>query len=110
VRASSNSSRPRLHLCLVDEPQGFSSSVPPVVAVTAPLVMLRFHGRNRETWEKKGISTAENSATSTSRASCSRGSPTCATWRNVQAGCMPFQQLLLGLRRPQREDLGTLLS
>ena len=44
---------------VVDEPQGFASSVPPVVAVTAPLGMVRFHGRNRETWEKKGISTAE---------------------------------------------------
>jgi uncharacterized protein YecE (DUF72 family) len=44
---------------VVDEPQGFTSSVPPVVAVTAPLGMVRFHGRNRETWEKKGISTAE---------------------------------------------------
>jgi uncharacterized protein YecE (DUF72 family) len=43
----------------VDEPQGFSSSVPPVVATTAPLAMVRFHGRNRETWEKKGISTTE---------------------------------------------------
>ncbi len=43
----------------VDEPQGFASSVPPVVAVTAALGMVRFHGRNRETWEKKGISTAE---------------------------------------------------
>jgi uncharacterized protein YecE (DUF72 family) len=43
----------------VDEPQGFASSVPPVAAVTAPLGMVRFHGRNRETWEKKGISTAE---------------------------------------------------
>jgi uncharacterized protein YecE (DUF72 family) len=43
----------------VDEPQGFSSSVPPVVATTAPYAMVRFHGRNRETWEKKGISTAE---------------------------------------------------
>lgn len=43
----------------VDEPQGFSSSVPPVSAATAPLAMVRFHGRNRETWEKKGISTAE---------------------------------------------------
>ena len=43
----------------VDEPQGFSSSVPPVAAVTAPLAMVRFHGRNRDTWEKKGISTAE---------------------------------------------------
>ncbi len=44
---------------VVDEPQGFASSVPPVVAVTAPLGMVRFHGRNRETWEKKGISTSE---------------------------------------------------
>ena len=44
---------------VVDEPQGFASSVPPVVAVTAPRGMVRFHGRNRETWEKKGISTAE---------------------------------------------------
>ena len=43
----------------VDEPQGFSSSVPPVIGVTAPLAMVRFHGRNQETWEKKGISTAE---------------------------------------------------
>ncbi len=44
---------------VVDEPQGFSSSVPPVVARTAPLAMVRFHGHNRETWEKKGITTAE---------------------------------------------------
>lgn len=44
---------------VVDEPQGFASSVPPVVARTAPLAMVRFHGHNRETWEKKGITTAE---------------------------------------------------
>src|SRR5437588_705249 len=44
---------------VVDEPQGLASSVPPVVAVTAPLGMVRFHGHNRENWEKKGISTAE---------------------------------------------------
>jgi uncharacterized protein YecE (DUF72 family) len=43
----------------VDEPQGFKSSVPPVAAATAPLAMVRFHGRNKETWEKKGITTAE---------------------------------------------------
>jgi uncharacterized protein YecE (DUF72 family) len=43
----------------VDEPQGFRSSVPPVVAVTAPIAEVRFHGRNSETWEKKGISAAE---------------------------------------------------
>lgn len=44
---------------VVDEPQGFTSSVPPVVARTAPLAMVRFHGHNRENWEKKGITTAE---------------------------------------------------
>jgi uncharacterized protein YecE (DUF72 family) len=44
---------------VVDEPQGFPSSVPPVVASTAPLSMVRFHGHNRENWEKKGITAAE---------------------------------------------------
>ena len=29
------------------------------MARTAPLAMVRYHGRNRETWEKKGITTAE---------------------------------------------------
>jgi uncharacterized protein YecE (DUF72 family) len=49
----------RLTYVVVDEPQGFTSSVPPVAAATAPLAMVRFHGRNQETWEKKGITTAE---------------------------------------------------
>jgi uncharacterized protein YecE (DUF72 family) len=43
----------------VDEPQGFKSSVPPVAEVTSAIGLVRFHGRNRETWEKKGISPAE---------------------------------------------------
>ena len=43
----------------VDEPQGFRSSVPPVVAATAPVALVRMHGRNYETWEKKGIAAAE---------------------------------------------------
>ncbi|MBV8387648.1 MAG: DUF72 domain-containing protein [Acidimicrobiia bacterium] len=34
----------------VDEPQGFDSSLPPVVAVTSDLAVVRFHGRNAETW------------------------------------------------------------
>ncbi|TMK87796.1 MAG: DUF72 domain-containing protein [Actinobacteria bacterium] len=34
----------------VDEPQGFDSSLPPVVAVTSDLAIVRFHGRNAETW------------------------------------------------------------
>jgi uncharacterized protein YecE (DUF72 family) len=44
---------------IVDEPQGFKSSVPPVVACTATLAVVRFHGHNATTWEKKGISAAE---------------------------------------------------
>jgi uncharacterized protein YecE (DUF72 family) len=36
----------------VDEPQGFASSIPPVVACTAELAVLRLHGHNAETWEK----------------------------------------------------------
>src|SRR5947207_9187515 len=45
---------------MVDEPQGFKSSVPPVTAVTSgDLALVRFHGRNAETWEKKGITPAE---------------------------------------------------
>jgi uncharacterized protein YecE (DUF72 family) len=45
---------------VVDEPQGFKSSVPPVAACTSPdLAIIRFHGRNAETWEKPGLSAAE---------------------------------------------------
>ena len=43
----------------VDEPQGFRSSVPPVVEATSDIALVRFHGRNRETWEKKGLSVTE---------------------------------------------------
>jgi uncharacterized protein YecE (DUF72 family) len=45
---------------MVDEPQGFKSSVPPEVAVTSgELALVRFHGRNADTWEKKNITPAE---------------------------------------------------
>jgi uncharacterized protein YecE (DUF72 family) len=45
---------------VVDEPQGFKTSVPPVLAATSPtLAMIRFHGHNADTWEKRGISPAE---------------------------------------------------
>ncbi|MDP9351942.1 MAG: DUF72 domain-containing protein [Chloroflexota bacterium] len=41
---------------MVDEPQVGSGSVPPTVAVTNPdLAIVRFHGRNAETWYKKGL-------------------------------------------------------
>lgn len=37
----------------VDEPQGFSSSVPLVVEATSDIGLVRFHGRNREMWRKR---------------------------------------------------------
>jgi uncharacterized protein YecE (DUF72 family) len=43
----------------VDMPQGFDTSLPPLTAATADLAVVRFHGHNAETWEKKGISAAE---------------------------------------------------
>ena len=44
----------------VDEPQGFPSSVPPVVATTSDdLALVRFHGHNDANWDRKGISAAE---------------------------------------------------
>ena len=50
----------RIPFVMVDEPQGFKSSVPPVVAVTSPdLAIMRFHGRNAATWEAKNITPAE---------------------------------------------------
>lgn len=43
----------------VDEPQGFKSSVPPLAEATSDIAVVRFHGRNKENWEKKGITVAE---------------------------------------------------
>jgi uncharacterized protein YecE (DUF72 family) len=37
----------------VDEPQGFASSTPAVVAATSPLAVVRLHGRNADTWDAK---------------------------------------------------------
>lgn len=46
---------------VVDEPQGFSSSVPAVWEVTCPrLAVMRLHGRNRDTWEKKGLASSSD--------------------------------------------------
>jgi len=43
----------------VDEPQGFKTSIPPVAAATTDLAMVRFHGRNAETWMKANQTAAE---------------------------------------------------
>jgi uncharacterized protein YecE (DUF72 family) len=48
-----------LSYVVVDEPQGFKSSTPPVIAQTAELALIRFHGRNLSTWEAPVKTTAE---------------------------------------------------
>ncbi|CAI8861070.1 DUF72 domain-containing protein [Methylocaldum szegediense] len=41
---------------VVDEPQGFASSIPSVWEVTTPeIAVVRLHGRKRETWSQKGL-------------------------------------------------------
>jgi uncharacterized protein YecE (DUF72 family) len=45
---------------VVDEPQGFAFSMPTVWEATSPEpAILRLHGCNRTTWQKKGLSAAE---------------------------------------------------
>ena len=45
---------------IVDEPQGFKSSVPPVAVVTSPeLAVVRFHGRRTDTWEQRDVKPSE---------------------------------------------------
>lgn len=39
----------------VDMPQGFTSSIPPITAVTADLAVIRFHGQNAEQWESGSV-------------------------------------------------------
>jgi len=43
----------------VDEPQGFKSSVPPIAEATSDIGLVRFHGRNRDTWEKPGVTPSD---------------------------------------------------
>jgi uncharacterized protein YecE (DUF72 family) len=53
-------SHARLPYVIVDEPQGFENSVPPLVEVTSrELAVVRLHGRRRETWNARGVSVAE---------------------------------------------------
>jgi uncharacterized protein YecE (DUF72 family) len=50
----------KLPFVMVDEPQGFKSSVPPLDAVTSPeLAVMRFHGRRAATWEARDVTPTE---------------------------------------------------
>jgi uncharacterized protein YecE (DUF72 family) len=46
---------------VVDGPQGVGNSVPPIWEVTSPrLAIVRMHGRNHETWNRKGLKAASD--------------------------------------------------
>ena len=46
---------------VIDGPQGFGSSVPAVWEATSPeLAIVRMHGRNTATWEKKGLAASSD--------------------------------------------------
>jgi uncharacterized protein YecE (DUF72 family) len=46
-------------MVIVDEPQGFASSMPLVwEATSSELAVVRFHGHNHETWMKKGLASS----------------------------------------------------
>jgi uncharacterized protein YecE (DUF72 family) len=47
-----------IYVC-VDEPQGFKTSVPPVMAATTRIAVLRMHGHNSETWGTRTATAAE---------------------------------------------------
>lgn len=39
----------------VDMPQGFTSSIPPILAATSDIALIRFHGHNSEEWESGSV-------------------------------------------------------
>jgi uncharacterized protein YecE (DUF72 family) len=49
----------RLPFVCVDEPQGTRASVPPIVAATADVSVVRFHGRNAKAWAARNVGVAE---------------------------------------------------
>ncbi len=51
--------RNNLPFVCVDEPQGFTSSTLPIAEATSDIAIVRFHGRNQENWEKKGIKASD---------------------------------------------------
>ena len=88
---------------MVDEPQGFKSSVPLIVAVTSDLALVRFHGRNAATWEAKGITPAERFRYLYSREELSGVGPADPPRRERGARhARPDEQLLRQLRDDER--------
>ena len=95
----------QIPIVMVDGPQGFKSSVPPIVATTSPdLALIRFHGRRTETWEKQNIKTVERFRYLYDDDELEDWAPKVARGgRAVEGHARPVQQLLRQLRRDERD-------
>ena len=92
-------------IVMVDGPQGFKSSVPPIVATTSPdLALIRFHGRRTETWEKQNIKTVERFRYLYDDDELQDWAPKVREAAGaVEGHACPVQQLLRQLRRDERD-------
>ena len=88
----------------VDMPQGFTSSIPPVVAATADLAVVRFHGHNDEGWT--AATSTSDSATATPRRNCRMGTEASRARGERQRDPRTHEQLLSRLRADERGAAG----
>ena len=90
----------------VDMPQGHTSSVPPVVAATADLAVMRFHGHS-DKWESKDI--YDRFGYRYSAASCRVG-PRLRSLADQARRPRPDEQLLHDYAQTNAQQLVDLLS
>jgi uncharacterized protein YecE (DUF72 family) len=88
--------RASLALTVVDEPQIGSGTVPTLLEVTNPeLVIVRFHGRNASTWYKRTQTTGERFNYLYARTSCASGCPGWPSWPRAQARSTCYSTTML---------------
>ena len=85
---------------VVDEPQGFSSSIPSVWEVSCPtLAIFRLHGRNAATWDKKDlVASSERFDYEYREGSYVSLFTQCAGWRNKPVASMWCSTTTSGIR------------
>ncbi len=86
----------------VDEPQGFPNSTPPLSAATSDLAVVRFHGRNRDTWQVRGRAASDRFNYLYEAVARRVGAPDPRPRRAGTQRPRPLQQQLPRLRRAQR--------
>jgi uncharacterized protein YecE (DUF72 family) len=91
---------------VVDEPQGFSSSIPSVWEVSSPnLAIFRLHGRNAETWDKKGlVASSERFDYEYREQELREFIHQCAGWRNKPVASMWYSTTTSGIRASGAPD------